>query len=43
MVLPVKNDHQELKLFRKTEEKLLIKNIAPVLFVPMTGEAQIGS
>ncbi|MGI9535118.1 MAG: protein-L-isoaspartate(D-aspartate) O-methyltransferase [Thermodesulfobacteriota bacterium] len=41
MVMPVKNDHQELKLLKKTKEKLLIKNIAPVMFVPMTGEAQI--
>ncbi|MGI9534079.1 MAG: protein-L-isoaspartate(D-aspartate) O-methyltransferase [Thermodesulfobacteriota bacterium] len=43
MVIPVKNDHQELKLFKKTKEKLLIKNVAPVMFVPMTGEAQISN
>ena len=43
MIMPMGNDHQELKLFRKAEEKLLIKNIAPVMFVPMKGEVQMGS
>ncbi len=42
MIMPVENEHQELKLIMKTKEELIIKNIAPVMFVPMTGEAQIG-
>ena len=42
MVMPVENDHQNLKLIKKTKEKLLIKNVGPVMFVPMTGEAQTG-
>ena len=38
MIMPVQNDHQELKLITKTESGFLTKNIGPVLFVPMTGE-----
>ena len=41
MVIPVENYHQELILIRKTKENIVIKNISPVMFVPMTGEAQI--
>ena len=42
IVMPVENDHQNLKLIKKTKEKLLIKNVGAVMFVPMTGEAQTG-
>lgn len=40
MVMPVENDHQYLKLIRKTKDRMLVKDIAPVMFVPMTGEVQ---
>ena len=42
MVMPVENNHQELKLITKTKEKIEIENIGSVMFVPMTGEALTG-
>ena len=40
MVIPVGAHFQELKLLTKTEDGLKEKNMLPVRFVPMTGEAQ---
>jgi protein-L-isoaspartate(D-aspartate) O-methyltransferase len=40
MVIPVGEYFQELKLLTKTEDGVKEKNIIPVRFVPMTGEAQ---
>ena len=40
MVIPVGDRIQELVLLTKTEAGMVRKNIAPVRFVPMTGEAQ---
>jgi protein-L-isoaspartate(D-aspartate) O-methyltransferase len=40
MVIPVGDYFQELKLLTKTEEGVKEKNVIPVRFVPMTGEAQ---
>lgn len=41
MVIPVGSFlNQELVLVRKTERGIVKKRVAPVLFVPMTGEAQ---
>jgi protein-L-isoaspartate(D-aspartate) O-methyltransferase len=40
MVIPVGDFFQELKLLTKTEDVVKEKNIIPVRFVPMTGEAQ---
>ena len=40
MVIPVGDYFQELKLLTKTERGVKEKNITPVRFVPMTGEAQ---
>ena len=40
MVIPVGARFQELVLLTKTETGMVRKNIAPVRFVPMTGEAQ---
>ena len=42
MVMPVENNHQELKLIRKEKEKIEIEDIGSVMFVPMTGEALTG-
>jgi protein-L-isoaspartate(D-aspartate) O-methyltransferase len=39
MVIPVGDYNQDLKLIRKAKGKLLDSSIAPVRFVPMTGEA----
>lgn len=40
LVVPVGEWHQELVLLRKTEQDVVKKNVLPVHFVPMTGEAQ---
>ncbi|MDI6792851.1 MAG: protein-L-isoaspartate(D-aspartate) O-methyltransferase [bacterium] len=40
MVIPVGDLLQELILIRKTEEGVTKKNVIPVRFVPMTGEAE---
>ncbi len=40
MVIPVGDFFQELKLLTKTESGVKEKNVIPVRFVPMTGEAQ---
>lgn len=40
MVIPVGDYFQELKLLTKTEDGVMVKNVIPVMFVPMTGEAQ---
>lgn len=40
MVIPVGDLFQELKLLTKTEDGVKEKNVIPVRFVPMTGEAQ---
>jgi protein-L-isoaspartate(D-aspartate) O-methyltransferase len=40
LVIPVGNTSQDLLLCVKTPEGLIKKNIAPVLFVPMTGKIQ---
>ena len=40
MVIPVGDYFQELKLLTKTEDGVKEKNVLPVRFVPMTGEAQ---
>ena len=40
MVIPVGDQFQELALLIKTEDGMERKNVAPVRFVPMTGEAQ---
>ena len=40
MVIPVGEYFQELKLLTKTEDGVKEKNVIPVRFVPMTGEAQ---
>ena len=40
MVIPVGEHFQELKLLTKTEDGVKEKNVLPVRFVPMTGEAQ---
>ena len=40
MVIPVGAHFQELKLLTKTEDGVKEKNMLPVRFVPMTGEAQ---
>jgi protein-L-isoaspartate(D-aspartate) O-methyltransferase len=40
LVIPVGSYYQELKLIRKIDGKLIETNIAPVRFVPMTGEAE---
>jgi len=40
MVIPVGDYFQELKLLTKTEDAVKEKNVIPVRFVPMTGEAQ---
>lgn len=40
LVIPVGSYYQELKLIRKVDGKLVERNIAPVRFVPMTGEAE---
>jgi protein-L-isoaspartate(D-aspartate) O-methyltransferase len=40
LVIPVGAYHQELKLIRKVNGKLIEKDVAPVRFVPMTGEAE---
>lgn len=39
MVIPIEEDHQELKLITKKKSGLSTKSITPVRFVPMTGEA----
>jgi len=38
MVIPILEEHQELKLIIKKKSGLKTKNITPVQFVPMTGE-----
>ncbi|MGQ0794014.1 MAG: protein-L-isoaspartate(D-aspartate) O-methyltransferase [Deltaproteobacteria bacterium] len=43
MIIPVGGSTQELLLIRKTQEGSDIKTIAPVRFVPMTGEASKSS
>ena len=40
MIIPVGTGVQELVLIRKKGEDIIRKTIAPVLFVPMTGESQ---
>jgi len=40
MVIPIKEEYQELKLIIKKETGLITKRITPVRFVPMTGEAE---
>jgi len=40
MVIPILEEHQELKLIIKKKSGLKTKNITPVQFVPMTGEAK---
>jgi len=40
MVIPVGSLWQELLLLKKTDKGIIKKEITPVLFVPMTGEAQ---
>jgi protein-L-isoaspartate(D-aspartate) O-methyltransferase len=40
LVIPVGAFYQELKLIRKENGKLIEKDVAPVRFVPMTGEAE---
>jgi len=40
MVIPVGSMFQELKLITRTEKGITEKNVVPVKFVPMTGEAQ---
>jgi protein-L-isoaspartate(D-aspartate) O-methyltransferase len=40
MVIPVGDTFQELKLIVKKDKNITEKNIVPVRFVPMTGEAQ---
>jgi len=40
MVIPVGDYFQELKVLTKTEDGVKEKNVIPVRFVPMTGEAQ---
>ena len=40
LIIPVGEWHQELILLRKTEQDAVKKNVLPVRFVPMTGEAQ---
>jgi len=40
LVIPVGEWHQELVLLRKMEHGVVKKNVLPVRFVPMTGEAQ---
>ena len=40
MVIPVGSRFQELKLLTKTEDGVKEKDVIPVRFVPMTGEAQ---
>jgi protein-L-isoaspartate(D-aspartate) O-methyltransferase len=40
MVIPVGKFYQELKLLTKTEDGIKEKNMLPVRFVPMTGEAE---
>ncbi len=39
LVIPVGSEIQELKLLIKTDKGIIEKNIIPVRFVPMTGEA----
>ena len=41
MVIPVGEAFQELKLLEKKRDKLEIKNIIPVRFVPMIGKDPI--
>jgi len=38
MVIPILEEHQELKLITKKKSGLKTKNITSVQFVPMTGE-----
>ncbi|NLI14705.1 MAG: protein-L-isoaspartate(D-aspartate) O-methyltransferase [candidate division Zixibacteria bacterium] len=40
LVIPVGSYYQELKLIRKIKGQLIETNIAPVRFVPMTGETE---
>jgi protein-L-isoaspartate(D-aspartate) O-methyltransferase len=40
LVIPVGAYYQELKLIRKIKGQIIQTNIAPVRFVPMTGEAE---
>ncbi len=40
MIIPVGIDVQELVLVKKSGEKITRKSVAPVRFVPMTGESQ---
>ncbi len=40
MIIPVGNTRQELVFIRRTENGYDRKNVLPVAFVPMTGEAQ---
>jgi protein-L-isoaspartate(D-aspartate) O-methyltransferase len=40
MVIPVGDYYQDLKLIKKVKSQLIESNIAPVRFVPMTGEAE---
>ena len=40
MIIPVGNTRQELVVIRRTENGYERKNVLPVAFVPMTGEAQ---
>lgn len=40
LVIPVGDFFQSLRVIRRTSEGFVVENIAPVRFVPMTGEAQ---
>lgn len=40
MVIPIEEDHQELCIIKKIGGEITTREITPVMFVPMTGEAQ---
>ena len=40
MIIPIEEEHQELKLITKKKSGLTKERITPVRFVPMTGEAE---
>jgi protein-L-isoaspartate(D-aspartate) O-methyltransferase len=43
LVIPVGSQYQDLLFLRKTEQELVRKEVIPVRFVPMTGEADKGA
>jgi protein-L-isoaspartate(D-aspartate) O-methyltransferase len=43
LVIPVGSQYQDLLFLRKTEQELVRKEVIPVRFVPMTGEADTGA